>query len=79
MLVLTRKVHQSIMIGDDVEVSLQSIMGDKVRIGIHAPRDIPVHRKEIYLEIQQEKLAAGMSVRAEVNEALARLSAHNSR
>jgi carbon storage regulator len=78
MLVLTRKVHQSIMIGDDVEVSVQSIMGDKVRIGIHAPRSIPVHRKEIYLEIQ-EKLAAGTSVRAEVNEALERLSADNSR
>ena len=54
MLVLTRKSNQSIMIGDDIEVSVLSIMGEKVRIGIQAPRDIPVFRKEVYLEIQQE-------------------------
>src|SRR4051812_32584124 len=53
MLVLTRKSNQSIMIGDDIEVSVLSIMGEKVRIGIQAPRDIPVFRKEVYLEIQE--------------------------
>ena len=58
MLVLTRKSNQSIMIGDDIEVSVLSIMGEKVRIGIQAPRDIPVFRKEVYLEIQQERDAA---------------------
>ena len=58
MLVLTRKSNQSIMIGDDVEVSVLSIMGEKVRIGISAPRDVPVFRKEVYLEIQQEQVAA---------------------
>jgi carbon storage regulator len=47
MLVLTRKATQSIMIGDDVEVWLLSIMGEKVRLGIQAPREIPVFRKEI--------------------------------
>ena len=47
------------MIGDDIEVSVLSIMGEKVRIGIQAPRDIPVFRKEVYLEIQQENVAAG--------------------
>ena len=57
MLVLTRKSNQSIMIGDDIEVSVLSIMGEKVRIGIQAPRTIPVFRKEVYLEIQQEKAA----------------------
>ena len=57
MLVLTRKSNQSIMIGDDIEVSVLSIMGEKVRIGIQAPRDIPVFRKEVYLEIQQERAA----------------------
>ena len=57
MLVLTRKSNQSIMIGDDIEVSVLSIMGEKVRIGIQAPRNIPVFRKEVYLEIQQEKAA----------------------
>ena len=53
MLVLTRKSNQSIMIGDEIEVSVLSIMGEKVRIGIQAPRDIPVFRKEVYLEIQR--------------------------
>jgi carbon storage regulator len=57
MLVLTRKSNQSIMIGDDIEVSVLSIMGEKVRIGIQAPRDVPVFRKEVYLEIQQEQVA----------------------
>ena len=55
MLVLTRKSNQSIMIGDDIEVSVLSIMGEKVRVGIQAPRDMPVFRKEVSLEIQQER------------------------
>ncbi len=54
MLVLTRKSNQSIMIGDDVEVSVLSVMGDKVRIGIQAPQNIPVFRTEIYLEIHRD-------------------------
>jgi carbon storage regulator len=74
MLVLTRKSNQSIMIGDDIEVSVLSIMGEKVRIGIQAPRDIPVFRKEVYLEIQQERgrELAG-AARTEVDAALHRL------
>jgi carbon storage regulator len=72
MLVLTRKSNQSIMIGDDIEVSVLSIMGEKVRIGIQAPRTIPVFRKEVYLEIQAEKAAGGAS-RGEVDEALEEL------
>jgi carbon storage regulator len=71
MLVLTRKSNQSIMIGDDIEVSVLSIMGEKVRIGIQAPRTIPVFRKEVYLEIQQEK--AGGGTRGEVDQALEEL------
>ncbi len=59
------------MIGDDIEVSVLSIMGEKVRIGIQAPRTIPVFRKEVYLEIQQEKAAGG---REEVDKALENLS-----
>jgi len=70
MLVLTRKSNQSIMIGDDIEVSVLAIMGEKVRIGIQAPRDIPVFRKEVYLEIQQERLEAGNGGREDVDEAL---------
>ena len=53
MLVLTRKANQSIMIGDEIEISVLAIMGEKVRIGIEAPRDVPVFRKEVYVEIQQ--------------------------
>jgi carbon storage regulator len=52
LLVLTRKSNQSIMIGDDIEVSVLAVMGEKVRIGIAAPRSVPVFRKEVYLEIK---------------------------
>jgi carbon storage regulator len=55
MLVLTRKSNQSIMIGDDIEISVLSVMGDKVRIGIQAPRSIPVYRREVYVAIQRER------------------------
>jgi carbon storage regulator len=58
VLVLTRKSNQSIMIGDDIEVSVLAIMGEKVRIGIEAPRTVPVFRKEVYLEIQEGREAA---------------------
>ena len=74
MLVLTRKRNESIMIGDDIEVSVLSVSGEKVRMGIEAPRDIPVFRKEVYLEIQQQRLEAGTSARKEVDDALRRLS-----
>jgi carbon storage regulator len=71
MLVLTRKSNQSIMIGDEIEVSVLAIMGEKVRIGIQAPRDIPVFRKEVYLEIQQEQVTEdGKGAREEVDAAL---------
>lgn len=74
MLVLTRKSNQSIMIGDDIEVTVLAIMGEKVRIGIQAPREVPVFRKEVYLEIQQENLAAGEEgAREEVDAALREL------
>jgi carbon storage regulator len=70
MLVLTRKGNQSIMIGDDIEVSVLAIMGEKVRIGIQAPRDVPVFRKEVYLEIQQERSGETKGAREEVDAAL---------
>jgi carbon storage regulator len=54
VLVLTRKLKQSIMIGDDVEVTVLSADDGKVRLGIQAPSDVPVHRIEIYMAIQQE-------------------------
>jgi carbon storage regulator len=55
MLVLTRKANQSIMIGDDIEVSVLQVMGEKVRIGIEAPRSIPVFRQEVYIDIQRDR------------------------
>ncbi len=72
MLVLTRKSNQSIMIGDDIEVSVLAIVGEKVRIGIQAPRDVPVFRKEVYLEIQDEHRGAlkPEDIVAEVDAAL---------
>ena len=70
MLVLTRKSNQSIMIGDDIEVSVLAIMGEKVRIGIQAPRDVPVFRKEVYLEIQQERVGSPRDARGDVDAAL---------
>jgi carbon storage regulator len=80
MLVLTRKSNQSIMIGDEIEVSVLSVMGEKVRIGIQAPQKVPVFRKEIYLEIHREatgvapKAAAHASEEtAEVDESLREL------
>ncbi len=71
MLVLTRKSNQSIMIGDDIEVSVLAIMGEKVRIGIEAPRSVPVFRKEVYVEIQQGQDSA--EDKKKVDEALERL------
>jgi carbon storage regulator len=60
MLVLTRKSNQSIMIGDEIEISVLAIMGEKVRIGIEAPRSVPVFRREVYVEIRED--ANGSSV-----------------
>jgi carbon storage regulator len=54
VLVLTRKAGQSIAIGDDIEITLLEIDGGKVRLGIQAPRSVPVHRMEIYLAINEE-------------------------
>ena len=55
MLVLSRQRDESIMIGDDVEIIFVDVRGDKVRLGITAPKSIPVHRREIYDAIQREK------------------------
>jgi carbon storage regulator len=55
VLVLTRKPQQSVMIGDDVEITVIAVQGDKVRLGINAPTEIPVFRTEIYLEIARER------------------------
>src|SRR2546426_9284882 len=58
MLVLSRQRYETIMIGDDIEVTVVDIRGDKVRIGINAPKEISVHRKEVYDAIRRENRAA---------------------
>ena len=61
MLVLSRKRDETIMIGDEIEVIVVDIRGDKVRLGIKAPKTVPVHRREVYEAIQREnEAAAGM-------------------
>jgi len=64
MLVLSRQKDESIMIGDEVEITIVDVRGDKVRLGITAPKHIPVHRREIYDAIQREKAQKDGAVHA---------------
>ena len=59
MLILTRRVGETLMVGDDVSVTVLGVKGSQVRIGINAPKDVGVHREEIYHRIQQEKAVKG--------------------
>ncbi|MBL8068855.1 MAG: carbon storage regulator CsrA [Armatimonadetes bacterium] len=68
MLVLTRKVNQSIVIGEGIEVVVLEVRGEQVRIGIKAPRDVAVHRKEIFEQIQQENVSASGTDMSDVPE-----------
>jgi carbon storage regulator len=72
MLVLTRKTNQSIMIGDDVEVTVLAVSRDKIRLGISAPREIPVYRKEVYISIRGDGDGGG-DTRKKVDQALDKL------
>lgn len=53
MLALSRKVNESIMIGNDIEITILEVKGDQIKIGISAPKSVPIYRKELYLQIQQ--------------------------
>ncbi|WP_073670223.1 carbon storage regulator CsrA [Pseudomonas aeruginosa] len=55
MLILTRRVGETLMVGDDVTVTVLGVKGDQVRIGVNAPKEVAVHREEIYQRIQKEK------------------------
>ena len=72
MLALSRKANESIMINNDIEVTILEIKGDQVKVGISAPKSVPVYRKELYLQIQEankEAVAADVNVGA-LNELL---------
>ncbi len=57
MLILTRRVGETLMVGDEVTVTVLGVKGNQVRIGVNAPKDVSVHREEIYQRIQREKVA----------------------
>jgi len=62
MLILTRRVHETIMVGDDIRITVLGVSGLQVRIGIAAPKGVEVHREEIYNRIQAEKVAVTEAV-----------------
>ncbi len=62
MLALARKVNESIVIGNDVEVTILEIKGDQIKIGVSAPKSVPIYRKELYDQIQEENKRAGAEV-----------------
>lgn len=61
MLALARKLNQSIIIGNNIEITLLEIKGDQIKVGINAPKSVPIYRKEIYEQIQEENKKAAQA------------------
>ena len=70
MLVLARKVNESIMIGNDIEITVLEIKGDQIKLGVKAPKSVPIYRKELYVQIQEENKQAGSAVDVEALKGL---------
>ncbi len=70
MLVLSRKKEQSLMIGNDIELTIIDIQGDQVKIGLKAPKNVSIYRKELYLEIQEENKKAAAAGIVELDSIL---------
>ena len=69
MLALTRKKGESLMINNDIEITVLEIWGDQIKIGVSAPKEVPIYRKEVYTQIQQEnKKSAGVESTQALNE-----------
>lgn len=77
MLILTRKVNERIVIGDDIEVSVVEIRGDQVKLGIVAPKTVKVHRREVFDAIQAENKAAAQGDSADLSDLSGLFSARN--
>ena len=67
MLVLSRKINQSIVIGDNIEIMLVDIRGDQIKLGINAPKTVKIFRKEVYEEVKSQNLEASHSTIEELN------------
>ena len=65
MLALARKVNESIMIGNNIEITVLEIKGDQIKLGVKAPKSVPIYRKELYVQIQEENKQAGSAVDVE--------------
>lgn len=70
MLALARKVNESIMIGNDIEITILEIKGDQIKIGVSAPKSVPIYRKELFVQIQEENKKAGEQVDVEALKGL---------
>ena len=70
MLALARKVNESIMIGNDIEITVLEIKGDQIKLGVKAPKSVPIYRKELYVQIQEENKQAGSAVVVEALKGL---------